>query len=138
MLVHMNRLCIFIRHKHELHCKTSRLSCSLKSNCFWLAMSNGLYHRRRIVLTLPFSPLLATTQTPMTPQMKATQAAELPRRRGREPAPAVGTRRAAAPAAAPSRKAAAVPAPPLPAQQRTLLPTRPLNSDYACQRHRSL
>jgi hypothetical protein len=116
----------------------------LEIHCCWVAMSNGRYRRgrrRMIVLTFPFSPLPATTQTPMNPPRKAAQAAALPRRRGREPAPAAGRlrlhrcwlrvrRRAAAPEAAPTRTAAAAaPAPPPPARPRKPLPARPL--DYA-------
>jgi hypothetical protein len=98
-------------------------------------------HRRRIVLTLLFSPLQATAQTPMTLPRNAAQAAALPRRRGRESAPAAGRlrlrlhgrglrvrRRAAAPAAVPAWiVAAAPPAPQQPARSRTPLPARPLN-----------
>ncbi len=123
----------------------------MKSNCCWVAISNGRYHRRRIVLTFPFCPLPATTQTPMNPPRTAAQAAALPCRRGREPAPAAGRlrlhrsglrvrRRVAAPAAPPSRIAAAAPpAPPPPARPRTPLPARPLNyawnATFHCDLH---
>jgi hypothetical protein len=53
-------------------------------------MSNGRCRRRKIVLTLPLSPLLAVTQPPMNPPRKTAQAAALPRRRRREPAPVAG------------------------------------------------
>ncbi len=91
----------------------------LEISC-WVAMSNGHYPCSRLVLTLtiPFSPLPETTQTPMNPPRRAAQAALLPRLHRH------GLRvrsRAAAPAATPAQIADAAPPPPQ-LQPRPLTP----------------